>query len=352
MICPKCGRQIPDGTVCPCMGGAPTLSSNPALNVLKTVGSSPLFLVAAILYSATALISLITQLQGTSFNALAYSMVDNFGVDPMTMYDVMNYFNASSLISALFTFLPCCLIAVGMWLHFATCRSTADGGISTTGLSLCKVGVIIGLVFICAAAVLILAACILLFAGAGAYFSYGGYGSEADIAAALGVGIVVIFITLVPILVLMICYYVSQIRAIGRLKATAVSGIPDNRISRFLTGMNYVLGVLSALGGLTLLFSSPLAGLVSFASAACAIIMAVALGKYRQQMTLLMYPPVQPVYAQPAAPAAPVAPAVPVAPVTPAAPAAPTAPVAPSTPAAEPVTTAEPEAPAEEKPQE
>ena len=53
MICPKCGRTVPDGAPCPC--GAPVLSSNPAVNRMKTLGSSPKFLTAAILCSVTVL---------------------------------------------------------------------------------------------------------------------------------------------------------------------------------------------------------------------------------------------------------------------------------------------------------
>lgn len=57
MICPKCGRTVPDGAPCPC--GAPVLSSNPAVNLMKTLGSSPKFLAAAILYSVTVLFNLL-----------------------------------------------------------------------------------------------------------------------------------------------------------------------------------------------------------------------------------------------------------------------------------------------------
>ena len=56
MICPKCGRTVPDGAPCPC--GAPVLSSNPAVNLKKTLGSSPKFLTAAILDSVTVLFNL------------------------------------------------------------------------------------------------------------------------------------------------------------------------------------------------------------------------------------------------------------------------------------------------------
>ena len=62
MICPKCGRDIPDGTVCPCSLEGPPLSDNPALNALKTVGSSPLFLALAALMSAWALLTIFSSL--------------------------------------------------------------------------------------------------------------------------------------------------------------------------------------------------------------------------------------------------------------------------------------------------
>ena len=50
MLCPKCGQYNPEGVACPC--GAPLLSSNPAVNVLKTLGSSGRFLTMAILATA------------------------------------------------------------------------------------------------------------------------------------------------------------------------------------------------------------------------------------------------------------------------------------------------------------
>ena len=58
MICPKCGRMVPDGSQCPC--GAPVLSSNPAVNLLKTIGSSPKFLTAVILYTVMVLFNILS----------------------------------------------------------------------------------------------------------------------------------------------------------------------------------------------------------------------------------------------------------------------------------------------------
>ena len=67
MICPKCGRMVPDGSQCPC--GAPVLSSNPAVNLLKTIGSSPKFLTAVILYTVMVVFNILYNSVGvTLFN--------------------------------------------------------------------------------------------------------------------------------------------------------------------------------------------------------------------------------------------------------------------------------------------
>ena len=47
MLCPKCGRMLPDGVPCPC--GAPLRSTNPAVNLIKTLGVSAKLLAAAVL---------------------------------------------------------------------------------------------------------------------------------------------------------------------------------------------------------------------------------------------------------------------------------------------------------------
>ncbi len=64
MICPKCGRPIPDGSACSCTYVTPAFSNNPAVNALKASGASPLFLSAVILYTLTPLLSVVTALTG------------------------------------------------------------------------------------------------------------------------------------------------------------------------------------------------------------------------------------------------------------------------------------------------
>ncbi len=333
MICPKCGREVPYGTVCSCSGSAP-LSSNPAVNVLKTVGSSPLFLTAAILYSVSTLISVFSSVIGNS-NVSRYLMyaLSNMDIDYSMLYPMIGALNNTSVGLTLLFSVPAILLAVGMWLFFVTCRDRRSGNVSTAGLTICKVISIIFLVCYCILSAFMLFAIVMVLVGGSTYFSYSydlyGYGYDSGYAAGVTAGVVFVFLLVLAVLVLFILYYVSIVRTINRIKASASSGVPDNRISRFLTAMLYITGVFSGISGLISLFSAPLTGLTTLASAACSILIAVCLGRQRQQMTILMYPPVQPaympvqpvqaavpnMYAQPAAPAAPVQQAAPGQPV-------------------------------------
>lgn len=118
MQCPKCGREIPYGTVCSCSANTP-LSSNPAVNVLKTIGSSPLFLTAAVLYSVATLISVFTSIMGNSgiSDYLLYALY-NADIDYSVLYPMVSALNGASVGMTLLFSVPTILIAVGMWLFF------------------------------------------------------------------------------------------------------------------------------------------------------------------------------------------------------------------------------------------
>ncbi len=297
MICPKCGRNIPDGTVCPCSMAQP-LSSNPAVNTLKTLGSSTLFLVFAILMSLVPVLSIAGQMSMRSNlgDLMYYAM--QLDLDPSVLYPMVNALSSASVGTAIVGAIPSILMAVGLWITFATCRSVQSGNVSTAGLTICKVLAIISLVFICiGAAAMVLALVVLLIAGVGE-LSSDLYGYDAGIAQAGMAVVLVLFVILAAVMVLMIVYQVCVIKTINRIKNTAVTGVADNRVPNFLIVMNYILAVGSALAGLANLFTSPVIGLSSLIAAATLVIISILLSKYRTGMTLLMYPPVQPVYPQ------------------------------------------------------
>lgn len=119
MICPKCGREIPDGTVCPCSVGTPMLSSNPAVNVIKKIGSSPLFLTAVILYSVTLVLTFISSITaGSAIPYYAYSFMESYGesLPPSVYYSMMDASSGATAFGAILGLIPSILIAVGMWI--------------------------------------------------------------------------------------------------------------------------------------------------------------------------------------------------------------------------------------------
>ena len=295
MICPKCGRMVPDGSQCPC--GAPVLSSNPAVNLLKTIGSSPKFLTAVILYTVMVVFNILMSFSsGDLVNALYYYGA-NYGLDPDIFYPMMSALESSSLLGAVMGSIPAILLAVGMWMFYVTCRNTQSGNISTAGLTICKVIAYITLVFICALAALLLVMAVLLMIGGVATTSaYNSYYYDDGSAAVLITVLGVLLVVLAAVMALLIAYYVCVIKTINRIKASALNGAPDNRIPRFLTVLMMVSGVLSGLGGLFSLFTTPAAGIASLAGAVCSILMALLLSEYRAKMSMLLYPPVRPMY--------------------------------------------------------
>lgn len=298
MICPKCGRTIPDGSVCPCSYNTPALSSNPAVNTLKTIGSSSLFLVAAILLSVLPLLSIAGQMSvGDAVSDFMYYAMQ-LDLDPSVFYPILNAVDSASIVSAVFSCVPAILIAAAMWITYASCRSTQSGNVSTAGLTICKVLSIISLVCACIGGACALLVTIIMLIAGGTMMEDIAYEFGDSIGQATMAVIVVVCIAVIAVLVLMILYEASVIKTINRIKATAATGVPDNRISNFLIVMNYIGAVGSVISGLANLFTSPILGLVSLVSAATLILISIILARYRSGMTLLMYPPVQPVYPQ------------------------------------------------------
>lgn len=294
MICPKCGRVIPDGVPCPC--GATLLSSNPAVNLIKTIGSSTKFLTATILYSVAVLFALLATFTMQNLMVELYYYGANTGVDPEVFYPMMSVMESSSVAASVVASIPSVLAVVGMWLFYASCRSTQTGNVSTTGLTICKVISYISLVLYCLVEFLLVILGIIFVVAAGASSNVSYYGAS-SLAAAMAV-IVIVLLLVAAFIALFIALQVSVIRTINRIKASAITGVPDNRISRFLTGFLMVMGILGAFSGVVSLITSPLAGIGALAGAATMILISLVLTEYRNKMTMLVYPPVQPVYGQ------------------------------------------------------
>lgn len=295
MICPKCGREIPDGTVCPCTYQSPALSSNPAVHVMKSVGSSTIFLVMAILGTVSFALTMISNVSDASgaIEQYIYELISNYtGIHPAYYASAMESAGISTTISLISSSAVSALTVVALWLHYATCKNQKSGNISTAGLTIWKVFTwiaIVGLILACVAVVILVIAVAALGGAAMPRDEYG-----------VVVGVVVFLsIFFGAVVGLALACEIAKLRVINRAKTIAYNGIPDNRVSQFLIVMTWIGGISSALTGLSSLFMLPVVGIANLISAAVSILAALCLTRYKKEMTVVMYPPVQPVYAQP-----------------------------------------------------
>ena len=133
------------------------------------------------------------------------------------------------MVSAVIGAIPSILLAVGMWLFYTTCRNTQNGNVSTVGLTICKgyhnhqpgASVLRGTVFGGYGDDFHHR-----FAGMGEinYYSYsdGYYGATS--AAFVITLLVIVSLIVAAVLALVIAYQVSILRAINRIKGSALNG--------------------------------------------------------------------------------------------------------------------------------
>lgn len=319
MFCPNCGYRNTDD-VAFCQNCGTQLSSvntqqvyqqttaNPAyqqgvytqslpisvgLTVLKKICSSPVALVAVIAYTAAALFSFINSINGSS-GILGYiyqfaSMMDMEEIIGDLYYAV----RSTSIISAVIGMIPTILIAIGLWMTYASAANHQYVGMKTSGLTLIKVILIISLVFICItlAAVEIIA----LIAVINLADSY--YGSSM-VASLVGV-----MVGVAIAMALLILFYAKSIKSINTISMTAHTGNPSDKVSAYVAVMAFIMGGFTLLSVFSNFYIFAL--LSNLCSATSSITFGVFLFSYRGQMRTAMNSsgymniPQQPAYAVP-----------------------------------------------------
>ena|GEM_PF-112240 len=292
MTCPNCGRTLPDGMQCSCMSAA-QYSSNPAVNVLKREGASVRFLVLAILLSVSAVLSI-----------FASSTTSNYFWDELYYNTYMDWdvYNAlSSVMNNVFAAIPTILMAVGLWMFYASCRNVSHGGVSTSGLTIIKVLMIIAMVLLCFVGFIVLIAGFVMALNPSFFYDYGSYYNSYY---NFGTGIIIFAVFIIAaVLALMIVYLTRIIKIINRVKRVAKTGMPNNEISMFAVVIFYIMAgfnVISAFSSLGDMYISPLGILSYLAGAATFVVGAIVLMRYKKEMTILMYsnPPTYQGFAQ------------------------------------------------------
>lgn len=147
MLCPKCGRMLPDGVPCPC--GAPLRSTNPAVNLIKTLGVSAKLLAAAVLYSAVVFLGLLSLLGVGAVTSPLYYIGASGAITPEDFEELVRAMDQATGLSGILFAAPAALSAAALWLFYAACRNRKTGNVSTAGLTIFQVMAYIQLAVYC-----------------------------------------------------------------------------------------------------------------------------------------------------------------------------------------------------------
>lgn len=299
-FCEHCGAPLLDTTTQPASQPAPQPVQQPVYAqpqapvtpisdvryTLKKLATSPLFLAAAIAYSCMVLFTIAAAVAGQSglLGALdsylnmalrygGYSMGElSYALDQLDQ--VMPFLRGASLGSALVGQIPAILIAVGIWLVFASAVDKSGMPMKTTGLTIIKVITIISLIG--SSLLLVVLEGVLIF-GTAAAAKYD------DSVVVVGVVIVLAVLVLMGLGILM---SVKTISTIGTMQRTIQTEQPSDKVSVYVA----VICILNAIGAVfgMLGFGSVFSVLSGLCNAVAYICFAIFLFQYRDKMRVLM----------------------------------------------------------------
>ena len=316
----------------PQVTGGRRLSSNPAVNILKQAGSSPLFATIVIMYSITLVIRLVQvflftsnpfgQIMSVLSSTGLYDVIPGDIID--SMYDVIFTVNNVVIIINLIALIIPILIGVGMWMHYIASRNGSDDGLKLGGIKLIRVCTIINFIFMIIALAIALIAVIVglvlvLSLGDTASYTFGGYFSDFDdiISGASMIFVIIISIYLVVlagVIIFAIFYYTKLLKSIKAVILCAKTGEPKYKMSVFVVVLLFIqacslvvtllfgtLGTIISIGFYsgTVLIGLILSLLLSILNIVILISTAIAMIGYNSKISALNYqqnPPQFPVY--------------------------------------------------------
>ena len=317
-FCEHCGATLPPpaapGGVAPQAGmpgqPLPAQRSGPVsvLELLRRLATSPLYLTGAIAYTCFILFNLVSATSGSTLERLMDQYLSllfrygNMGMGELgealdQLNSVMPLMRGATLGTALVGQIPAILIAVGLWMLFASAKNRTGEPLKATGLTIIKVITIINLVVVSLAALLVVVVLFLLMAALASY-------EDAIVPAFLAVIVLV-----AAIFALAILFYVKLATTIHTMQTSIRTGNASDRVSVYVA----VLSILGSVGSLLgILGAGGLSGMLAMLAAAVAsFCYGIFLFRYRKEMRLAMGGQYlsapdynQPVYASPE-PAAP-----------------------------------------------
>lgn len=238
MFCRTCGATLKDDArYCYYCGHiqtpAPTIPFPDKVRyTAKKVGSSPLFLIAAICFTLVQLLEIFSLLPIGNTLALG-----NLFADP----ELLPASETQTLVTGLISMLPSLVITVGLWITYGSCASRKPKA-NTAGLTMIFVVSLIQLVLTCL--VLLVAALFVIVLTL-----------ETDTFAAIPEALPLntllgIFLgMLLAIFVFSLVWYIKVCTTITNVRDTLKTGAPNKRVSSFVGVMCYISGALWIFNG-------------------------------------------------------------------------------------------------------
>ncbi|MBR5272612.1 MAG: zinc ribbon domain-containing protein [Clostridia bacterium] len=298
--CQNCGIKLDDnanfciecgGTAADNSGGAPSdyssvslLSANSVMDTVRDRAKSTLFLATLIVFTVMLSLTFMISL----YNAVVTPTV-RITIGGMVSFSASR---VASLVTAVVGTAPNALILTGLWMTYRSANN--DEQISTSGLSLIRVMLVILLVLLCVAFPIIILGLVLFLVGMDSIsnqdlqYIFGSFFDGPVIRDDLSVLLITIIIILVIVAVFAIIYYAKAIGTVKSIKATIETNTVMGKISGFVAILAIIGGVFFALGTLISITESSLITLIcDLSRAASFILFGSVLGNFKTRIEAL-----------------------------------------------------------------
>ncbi len=296
-FCTQCGAKLQEpSSVMPDFSVKPKkppviYSSNPAVNIIKTMAASPMFLTAAIMFAVSIISSIIYAffINGEMQVIIAEALPNlqgeiNGGAETEILQFLSGFLSSFGKVYiwiVLFSSIPSFFYITAFFLiRKAGCDRT-DGGMATSGFTIIKVLQKISIIISHISSVLFV---ILFFMSVVLPFLPSSDPDVKIVMIIFGITFAFVFLFSLAGMVLSILLSRYTIKTLNTIITTAMSGTPNEKISNFVEIMCYISGGISILSSA----SSGLAAVPSVLSGISIILFGVMLFNYKKQMSVLV----------------------------------------------------------------
>lgn len=254
----------------------------PAVDLIRRLASSPLFFIAVICLTVSAVLSLITLFSTSGLVEVWADLLDEMADAEMEAFlnDFSWAFAGGWITAALIGMIPTVLIVIGLWMVYVSAKEHSRF-LNLKGLALVKGAVVTQMVLFIVGLVITLLLCILvmllgnLASGdlISEFFQIQGAGMTVVM-----VVMAIILVVLVVALVLGIIYYAKVLKSLASPIAVMHTGAPNSKVSVFVAVMCFISAVTS------------LNSLTSVIAGAALVMFGILLIQYRDRMRALESP--------------------------------------------------------------